>query len=816
MWISDGLQDLRFAVRMLAKRPGFAVAAVATLALGIGATTAVFSIVDAVLLRPLPYKDPGRLVAVFDKGNQPNMTAIFASYDDFDTFREHAQSFESISAATWAGRVRLGRVLTGHGPARTVMAVPATSSFFDTLGVPAALGRTFHSSDENGGCAVVLAHSFWSNKLGADPSVVGRSLTLDRKPCTVLGVMPASFAFYPHQAEMWMLMGPDFDVPRAQLPVGTFARLKPGVTLAQAQAEASALHRALHPNDKERDLDADVHPLQDEFTFLAGRTLRETLLVVFAAVAMVLLIACLNLSNLLLGRLAERHQELAVRAALGSGRGRLVRQVLTEGLLLSLAGAAAGVALAQAAVRYFNAANPIEITVGAQVRVNLPVLLFSGLVAIAATLLFGLLPAIHVSRVDVVEKLRAAGRGSIHNALGRAGSRFGSAKILIAAEMGVSLVLLTGAALLLASALKMGAADLGFDPRGVTQGRISLPLPQYTDAAQRSRFYDDLLNRVKALPGVAQVALGSSLPPYLGGGGQLEIRGRKTSDHALYDTGEASASPGYFDVLKTPVLRGRRFDARDRQDSEPVAIVNQALADKYFPGADPIGQQIRIAQVPMPWLTVVGVAANLKHTELLNEMKWVESPALFRPLDQDPGGSVALAVRLRGDAAPLAGEIQRAISAADAAVPLGDLTPLEADVGKILEYPRFRAAVLSLFALGALLLSAVGLYGVLAQIVARRTAEFGLRRAVGARTRDLVELVARQGGSPVLIGLAIGLAGSFALRRVLAGLLYGVQPMDPGLVGLASLLLLAIGAVAIAVPAWRAARVDPMTALRNE
>lgn len=817
MWISDALQDLRFAVRMLAKRPGFAGAAVATLALGIGATTAVFSVVDAVLLRPLPYKDSGRLVAIFDKGNSPNLAAIFASYSDFDTFREHAQSFESVSAATWAGRVRLGRVLTGRGPARSVLAVPATSSFFDTLGVPAALGRTFHASDENSGCAVVLAHSFWTDKLGADPSIFGHSLTLDHKPCAVLGVMPASFAFYPHQAEMWMLLGPDFDVPRAQLPVGTFARLKPGVTLAQAQAEASALHRALHQADgKERDLDADVRPLQDEFTFLAGRTLRTTLLVVFGAVGMVLLIACLNLSNLLLGRLAERHQELAVRAALGSGRGRLVRQVLTEGLLFSLAGSAAGVALAEAAVRYFNATNPIEITVGAQVRVNLPVMLFSGVLAIAATLLFGMLPALQVSRVDLVEKLRAAGRGSIHNALGRTGARFGGAKIMIAAEMGVSLLLLAAAALLLASALRMGSANLGFDPHGVLQGRISLPAPQYSDPAKRNRFFDDLLDRVNALHGVRQAALGSSLPPYIGGGGQLEIRGRKTPDHASYDTGEASVSLAYFDVLKTPVLRGRRFDARDRGDAEPVAIVNQALVDKYFPDGDAIGGQVRVAQAQMPWLTVVGVVANLKHTELMNEMKWVESPALFRPLAQDPPASAAIAVRLRGDAPPVAREIQDAIAAGDDGVPLGEMTPLEANVGTILQYPRFRAAVLGLFALSALLLSAVGLHGVLAQIVARRTAEFGLRRAVGARTRHLLALVARQGGIPVLMGLAGGLAGSLALGRVLAGLLYGVQSLDLRLIGLASLTLLAVAAIAIAVPAWRAARVDPMTALRDQ
>ena len=809
-WLSDAFQDSRFALRTLLKRPGFTAAATLTLALGIGATTAVFSIVDAVLLRPLPYKDPKRLVVIWDKGNQPQLAAIFASYNDYEALRK-AQSFESVAAATWAGRVRLGRVMTGRGPTRTVMAVPATPAFFDTLGVQATLGRTFHPEDQNRGCSVVLAHSFWGSKLRADRSLVGQSLTLDHKPCVVLGVMPAEFAFYPRQTEMWMLLGPDFDVPRKELPIGTFARLKPGVTLEQAQAEASALHQALHQADgEERDLQTFVQPLHDDFTFLAGRTLRTTLIVVFGAVALVLLIACLNLANLLLGRLAERHRELAVRAALGSGRSRLIRQVLTEGLLLSATGAAGGVALAFAAVHYFKAANPIELTVGADVQVNFPVLLFSAALAVAANLIFGSLPAVQVSRVDVTEKLRMAGRGAVTEGL-----RFSGAKAMIAVEMAASLMLFAGALLLLASALRMGEADLGFDPHGVLQTRLSLPVPKYADRAKRAQFFQALLDRVKQVPGVAGATLGSTFPPYGGGGGQIEIQGRRPPDHPVYDTGADSVSPEYFDLLRTRLLRGRMFDARDSDSGERVAVINQALADKYFREVDPLGQQIRLSQPQMPWATVIGVVANLKHTELMNEMKWVESPSFYVPFAQTSPAAAELAVRTLG-AVPLERELQQIIAAADPDVPVNEPETLSSALSKTLEYPRFRAAVLSMFAFLAVLLSAVGLHGVLAQIVARRTAEFGLRRAVGAQTADLLLLVARQGGVPVAIGLVCGLAGSVAASRVLGGFLYGTQPADPKLLALASIALVAVATIAIAVPAARAARVDPMTALRNE
>ena len=790
--------DLRFAIRSFARRPGFTAVAALTLALGIGATTAVFSIVSAVLLRPLPYKDPGRLAAIWvTSTREKGLAKLFATYADYDQFRRHARSFESISAATWA--VNTGRILTGHGPSRTVMTVPASATFFDTLGVPAALGRTFRAEDETRACSLVLSHNFWSSAFSADRSVISSTITLDQAPCTVLGVMPDRFVFYPPVAQAWILIGPNFQPDQPHMLVGIFARLKPGVTLAQAQTEARSLFRAIHTSGETRDFEPIVLDLHGEFTFLAGRTLRTTLLIVFGAVLLVLLIACLNVANLLMARLSERHRELAVRAALGSPQSRLVRQLLTESLLLGLLGAALGVALAGAAVQYFRAASPIELTAGADVALNLPVLLFSALLALLTTLVFGLLPAVRASRVDLTERLKTGGRGSVRGS-------HGFSRAMIAVEMAMSFLLLIGAGLLISSAFRMANAPLGFDPDGVLATRLALPLPKYAPAAARIRFYDQLLQR---LPGAS---LSSKVPPEAGGNQTLEIAGRSIAEGAaIHDVGADAVSPAFFDVLRTPLRRGRVFDSRDRETSPPVAIVNDALVREYFPRGDPLGRRIRIPGGNMPWLTVVGVVGNLKHTELMNEMAWVETPILYRPLPQEPRPFVQLATRTAG-----AQEIRAQIAALDPAIPVGEIQTLRTRLARLLAYPRFRATVLAAFALGALLLAAVGLHGVLSQLVAQRVPEFGVRRAVGAQTRDLLWLVARQGGIPVLAGLVLGIGATVAFSRVLANLLYGIQPADPGTLAWVSLLLLTVAAVAILLPARRAAQVDPMIALRQE
>jgi putative ABC transport system permease protein len=808
-WLSGLSLDFRFAARAFAKRPGFAAIAAITLALGIGATTAVFSIVDAVLLRPLPYKDPGRLAAIWiTSTREKGLAKLFATHADYAEFQRSSRTLESVGAATWA-RVA-SPVLTGYGPARQVFAIPATASFFRTLGVPAALGRTFLPEDETGGCSILLANSFWTS-IGADRGIVGgRSLMLDQKPCTVVGVMPERFSFYPRQTQAWILLGPRFQPRQDQMLVGIFARLKPGVTRAQAETELRSLFRAIHPGVDQQDFEPVVYDLNGEFTFLAGRTLRTTLILLFAAVLLVLLTACLNVANLLLGRVSDRRNELAVRAALGSGQFRLIRQVLAEGLLLSAAGTALGVALAGAAVRSFRHADPIELSVGADVRLNLPVLACGIALSIATTLIFALLPAIRASNVDLAQHLKAAGRGSVRG-------RLRLAKTVVAVEMALSFLLLIGAGLFLTSALRMGGEPLGFNPDHVTAARLGLPGTRYPGDAQRRRAFDELLDRLQGLPNAAGVALASRVPPEAGGNLTLEIQGRPiATGREIHDVGADVVTPGFFDLLNVPLLRGRAFRPQDGENSLPVAIVNQALAEEYFPGVDPMGQQIRLPGGAMPWLTVVGVVGNLKHTELMNEMAWVETPIFYRPLAQEPRPSVEIVMRARGDLGSIVPEAQRAVAGFDPSIPFGDAEPLRSRVGRVLAYPRFRAAVFAFFAVGALLLSAVGLYGVLSQLVAQRIPEFGLRRAVGAQTRDLLLLVARQGGIPVLAGLAAGIWLTTGISRLLASLLYGIRPADPEAFAVAALILLAVACIAIVRPAARAARVDPMAALRDE
>ncbi|HKW96454.1 MAG TPA: ABC transporter permease [Bryobacteraceae bacterium] len=799
--------DVRFAARIFSKRPGFTAIAALTLALGIGATTAVFSIVHAVLLRPLPYKDPSRQAAIWvTSTREKELAKLFATYADYVTFRRDSRTLESVSAATWA--TRMDRVLMGFGPAREVMAVPATGSFFETLGVNAEMGRTFRTADEGHGCFLVATHKFWATTLGGDRAAIGKPVTLDRKPCTLLGVMPERFGFYPTQTQLWILLGPDYQPDQNGMLVGIFARLRPGVTPARAQSELRSLYRPQHMSGGTRDFAPVVYDLHGEFTFLAGRTLRTTLLLVFGAVVFVLLIACVNVANLLLARLAERRRELAVRAAIGSGQGRLVRQLLTEGLLLAGIGAALGIGLAEAVVRYFRVLNPIELSVGADVQVNAAVLGFSIALSAITTLMFGLLPAVRGSRVDLVQNLKAAGRGTIEGS-------HRLAKGLIAVEMALSFLLLVAAGLFITSALRMGSEPLGFNPGRLMAAHVPLPAFRYASDAQRLRAWDELLERLGSMPGQAGAALSSKLPPYGGGDQILEIRGRR-GESKIHDTGADAVSPAFFDVLQIPVLRGRVFDGHDRENAPPVAIINEALSRKYFAQTDPVGQEIRLAGDSMPWLTIVGVAGNLKHTELMNEMTWSETPVLYRPLAQEPRQSVQAVVRAAGDTGALSRQIRRQIAVLDPAIPINDVEPVSARLAKVLAYPRFRALVLALFALGALMLSAVGLNGVLAQLVAQRTAEFGLRRAIGAQTHDLLWLTAVQGGGPVLAGLAAGLGLAVAFSRIVASLLYGIRGTDAQTLAVVSLALVAVAGVAIWAPARRAVRVDPMAALREE
>lgn len=794
-------QDVLYALRLMRNRPGFTGMVAITLALGIGANAAVFSIVQAVLLQPLPYGDPSRLVAIWDRNlRDSGISKMFDSYQDYREVAQHAKSLDQTAAATWAVA---GRLLTGHGPARDILAMPVSESFFPLLGIAPARGRTFVSEDLNRGCSVVLSDRLWRGPLGADPKLIGNSIRLDDLACTVLGVMPPGFAFYPEATGLWILLTPNFSPSPDQLPVGIFARLRPGISVAQAQAEVGRLHASVHRNDgKERDIVPIIHDLHDEFAFLAEAGLKTTLWVLFAAVGLVLLIACLNVANLLLGQALVRERELAVRAALGGGRGRLLRQLLTEGLLLACLGGALGVGVAFSAVRYFRAINPVEMPVGTRLEISWPVLAFTAAISLVTAMLFGLLPAWRASRLEAIEALKAGGRGTVASTPHRL------IRGLVAIEMALSLVLLAGAGLLTKSVLNMDSEPLGFRPEGLAVMAITLPANHYPDASRRLSFYQRLISKLGD-----RAAIATDLPPYGGASSELHIADKPVPlEFERHDVGQRTVSPGYLPVLGVRLLRGRIFDSRDRASSEPVAVINEALASEYFLGADPIGKQICVGDrsEKNPWRTIVGVVANEKTSRNYHQIGWIERAQVLEPLAQQSPPSVSIAFRGSGL------DLRRAITEIDDGVAIGDMETMQGRLGRFLAYPRFRAILLSAFATFSLLLAAIGLYGVLRQFVAQRTQEIGVRMAVGARPADVLRLMVLQAGFPVMVGLAAGLLGAAALGRYLASLLYGVRPTDPMTFGLVSVSLICVAGLATLLPARRATRVDPMVALRNE
>jgi predicted permease len=808
--VRDVAADLRYAFRMFRRSPGFTLVAVITLAVGIGSTTAVFSIVQAVLLRPLPYRNVDRLVAVWaGHVKEKGLSKVFARYDDFEVWQRHSQAFEQLAAATWATG---DQILTGRGSARTALAIPVSVNFFSMLGVSPAIGRAFNRDDLNRGCSVVLSHHFWQSALGT-ADVVGQSLALDSRSCTVVGVMPDRFAFYPAAAELWTLITPN----REQLPsgvgVGVFGRLRPGVSLEQAQTELTAFNQEVHAHDPDGVVFVPrAYPLQDEFTWLAGRNLRLTLLVLFAAVSVVLLIACVNVANLLLGRSLGRQHEFAVRAALGSGRWRVVRQVLTEGLLLSSSGAVLGVALATLGLRFFRALAPVDLPPGAVVSINVGVLAFAVASAISTALCCGLIPAYRASRVDLSSSLRASSRGTVDL---RGRSYLGL--VLVVVEIVSATVLLVGAGLLTQSLIRLGSAPLGFRTGGVLTASLKLPRTAYSTTERRGGFYDRVITALGSVPSIDGVALATSL--VRGQGTNIlavERRPAPTPGSAVPDVGQDSVSPDYFRALEVPLHRGRWFNASDRPWTPPVAIVNDAVVRKYFPDDDAVGQHIRYGTAAdAPWLTIVGVVGNQKTTTVYQEMQWVESPVVFRPVLQvvPTDATVLVHTSVPSSTGPI---LQRVLATVDPDVPVSDVQTLHQRIAKDLAYPQFRATLLGVFAGFALLLAVVGLYGVLSQLVAQRTHEIGLRMALGAQRGQVLTLVLRQGLFLIGTGLILGLAGAAALTRYLQGMLYGLTSLDPVTFVGASALLAAVATFASWMPARCATDVDPLVALRSD
>jgi predicted permease len=807
-------QDLRFAARMLRKSPGFTAVAILTLALGISTSTAVFSIVDAVLLRGLPYKDGTRLAAVWcTEIGQPG-TKIFASYKDFEEFRDHSRSFEGLAALTWA---RAGEILTWNGSPHEVLAIPASGEFFSLLGIPAAQGRTFKPEDLQNGCTVVLAHSFWQAELGAPASIVGAPLNLNGKSCTVAGIMPRDFEFYPKATSLWTLITPDSQFSREPFNsvVGIFGRLKPGVSTADAQRDLEGLHQRVVQESPAGNWVAQIKPivrdLREEFTWMAGRNLRRALIILTAAVTLLLLIACLNVANLLLGRCVERYRELAVRAALGSGRSRLVRQLFTESMLLAVLGTFVGIFISVAAVRYFNSANLVELPPGNSVSVNLHVLGFAVFLTTVTGLLFGLLPAWRASQVDLNDALKGSGRGSSRE-------RHHTSHLLVVGQVTLSMVLLAGAGLMIQSIVRLGSVPLALRPDQVLTAQVALPPAAYAKLNERSLFYQNLMAHLGTLPSVEGVAVCSSVLGYENGhSSELSVAGKAPIEN-LQAVNREEISNDYFRVLGIPALQGRQFDSRDRDGSQPVAIVNDQMVRQYFRNEDPLGKEIKLAKLAdeAPWLTIIGVVGNEKRATVYQEMGYVEPALVYLPVNQASATSMFVVMRVAADPMGLSPALQREISALDRDVPVHDIRTMSARYTEFLAQPRFRAVLMGLLAGLTLMLAAIGLYGVLAQIVSRRTHEIGTRMALGASRRDVLRLIVWGGLRMTLTGVAVGIAVAAILTRLLSGLLFGIQPADPFTFGAVALLLCAVTLLACYVPARRAMGVDPMVALRYE
>ncbi|HXT86894.1 MAG TPA: ABC transporter permease, partial [Verrucomicrobiae bacterium] len=808
-FIDTLLQDVRYGLRMLRKSPGFTIVAVLTLALGIGANTALFSILNAVLLKPLPYRNAERLTMIWQSdAAHRGSGAWFNTYGEFDEWAHHSQSFEKIAAFTWA---RVPPTIRLNGKVENVNGIPVSADFFAALGARAAEGRTFTTGDADSPCSAVLSDAFWRGRLGGQ-EIVGHTLTINDQRCKVVGIMPKDFSFYPKATQIWTLIQPQGDF--AQHPwdslVGVLGLLKLGVTRAAAEAELAALQSRIvaeaPPNSIPPKAEPDVLDLQSEFIWLTGRNLRTSLIVLFAAVCFVLLIACVNVATLFLGRSTERQKEFAVRAALGSSRLRIVRQLLTESLLLAAGGAVLGIVLAIVAIRYINSSSFTDLPPGNVLAIDSRTLVFTALLAIVSTLIFGLLPGWKASRQDVNTVLKSGSRSTQR-----------AAKVFIVSEVALSLMLLAGAGLLIQSLFRMTNAPLGFEPSHLLVAEIDLPQKKYSNAREQLNFYNELRKNVSGIPGLKGIAFG---PMVTNGNSTLSVEGENVSARGAASgirIGDAVVDAKYFRVMEIPLLRGRDFDSGDQHGTSPVAIVNEKLAEEYFHG-NPLGQHIKLGKPEdkAPWLTIIGVVGNVKSFSVFKEMGYVTDPCVYRPLTQDANGAESLFVRSAENAKTLTPELLQAFSKINSSLPAPDVYTMDEWLGQFLSQPRLRAILLGAFAALGLILCSIGIFGVLSQSVTQRRREIGIRMALGAQGSDTIGLVIREGMLLTLAGLIMGIVGALSLTRLISGLLYGVSAADPLTFAAVAGLLLLVALGASYLPARRAAHVDPMVALREE
>jgi len=832
-------QDLRYGARMLLKNPGFTLVAVATLAIGIGATTAIFSVINATLLRPLPFQQPERLALFWGSKPRTNMPQLPLSLPNFNDVRAQCQSCESLSAWT-IGHANLTRsnLAKVDEPERVQYAI-VSADFFATLGIQPLLGRAFRAEEDNprNAPAVIVSHSLWRRRFGADPALVGNTITLDGQPREVCGVLPEGFRFasFPKETEIWLPFGldpfRDRKYARGKSDLGAIARLKPGVSLAAAQTELDAIARRLEQAEPHFNMGWRLQAVA--LGEQASGKLRRGLLVLLGAVAFLLLIACVNVANLQLARSAARRRELAIRVALGAGRFRIVRQLLVESLMLSLLGGGAGVLLAWWGVDLFalipyNAPNlftPYTVT-PEQIGIDGLVLGFTCLLSLLTGVLFGLAPALQTGQ---------AARANLPMALKEGGSRASDATnvvgrgrgFLVVTEVALALALLIGAGLMIRSFSRLQHVEPGFDPQNVLTFDLNLPESKY-QRPQAAQFYERLLERLAAAPGVIAAGAVEYLP--LSGldsntgllieGRPIPAPGERIFAHYRVVTAD------YFRAMGMRLRQGRAFTAADNDKAPRVAVINETMARRYWPGENPIGKRAALDFEAMRFYPdrapdfdlalglreIVGVVADVKHTGLAGETV----PEFYAPLAQRPARNMTLVVRAAADPAGLLGVARNEVLALDKDQPIANASTMSEWLAASVAQPRFNFLLMTVFAAVALLLAALGIYGVMAWTVAQRTQEIGIRMALGAQTSDVLKLIIKRGMTLTLAGVAIGLIASLALTRLMETLLFDVSATDPLTFSLIALLLTAVAMLACYIPARRATNLDPMIALKCE
>jgi len=813
------VRDLRYGIRVLSRKPGFAVIAVITLGLGIGATTAIFSMVNGLLLRPLPYHDSERLAIIWTHSPGANVLQDWPSPGQYSAIKSNSTVFEQLGIAQG-----FSLILTGRAAPERLGVVRCSSATLSLLDVQPELGRVFLPEEDSKGTTppVMLTHGFWQQHFGGDPNVLGQTLTLSGESYTIVGVLPASFSLsFEVMPTVGAVQQPDLLVALQFEPkdwseqgdenYNVLARLKPGATLAQAQAELDIATRGLEEQFP------DSYPPSRRFSFSVRPLLaqvvgdiRPALLILLGAVGCVLLIACANVANLLLARAAEREKEIAIRTALGAVRWRVVRQLLTEAVLLASAGGALGLLISVWSLSALRWLNPGNIPRMQDIGVDGRVLVFTFVVAVLTGILFGLAPALRSSRVNLNEVLKEGGR----SVAGSGSHRLRN--LLVIAEMALSLMLLVGAGLLIRSFIRVQQVAPGFDPHNVLSMRMAVTGPEYKEQQKRLAFYQQLRERITRLPGV-ESAGNATILPLSGsiGWGSIAIEGYDpAAGQSAIQADFRIASVGYFETMKVPLISGRFFSDSDAKDSLRVAIIDQNMADTYWPGTDPIGKRFKTgsAASDTPWLTVVGVVANVKQYALDSDSR----VAFYMPHQQAPAGSLFVTLRTTTNPLDLAAAVTREARELDPNVPVYDVKTMDQRLSESLARRRFAMFALGLFAAVALILAAVGIYGVMSYTVTQRTREIGIRVALGAPTGDVIRLVVGQGMLTAGIGVGIGLAGALALTRVMSVLLFGVGATDLATFVVVAVVITGMALVACFVPARRAAKVDPMEALRYE